>query len=63
VCESSKKYKGRKFTWAITTVLDSHVFGMNNKYRERKRAWSWSNHGGRILEHAREFLEHYGAEY
>jgi hypothetical protein len=32
----ASKPKERKFVWAVTTVLDSQCFCMNNKQREKK---------------------------
>jgi hypothetical protein len=36
VCKSSKKTKGYKFIWEVTTILDRHCFCINNKKRAEK---------------------------
>jgi hypothetical protein len=59
-CESRKASHKRGNLYGLgQQFLDSQVLCMGRKERERKRAWSWCNHGGRILE--RNWSERIGA--
>jgi hypothetical protein len=50
-CESIKEsHKGGNSYGLGTTVFGQSSLSMGVEDKERKRAWSWCNHGGKILE-------------
>jgi hypothetical protein len=57
VCESRKQAKGEEIHMGSYNSFRQSMFLHEQQVESKKRAWSWSNHGGRILEHVGAFLE------